>query len=64
LTAQNGFHMPALMRPDDAAEQIVRGWAQGQFEIHFPKRFTRWLKALRLIGYRPYFAAVRRSTGL
>ncbi|MEP7281575.1 MAG: SDR family NAD(P)-dependent oxidoreductase [Rubrivivax sp.] len=64
LTAQNGFRMPALIRPDDAARHMLRGWAQGQFEIHFPKRFTRWLKALRLIGYRPYFAAVSRSTGL
>jgi NAD(P)-dependent dehydrogenase (short-subunit alcohol dehydrogenase family) len=64
LTAQNEFRMPALISPEEAASQIVRGWEKGDFEIHFPKRFTRWLKAMRLLAYRPYFAAVRRSTGL
>jgi len=64
LTAQNEFKMPALITPEVAANEIVRGWARGDFEIHFPKRFTLWLKGLRLLGYGPYFAAVRRSTGL
>ncbi len=64
LTAQNAFHMPALITPEEAADEILRGWKQGDFEIHFPKRFTLWLKALRMLAYRPYFAAVRRSTGL
>jgi NAD(P)-dependent dehydrogenase (short-subunit alcohol dehydrogenase family) len=64
LTAQNAFRMPALITPEEAADEIVRGWERGQFEIHFPKRFTLWLKALRMLAYGPYFAAVRRSTGL
>lgn len=64
LTAQNDFRMPALITPEEAASQMVRGWERGEFEIHFPKRFTMWLKALRHLAYRPYFAAVRRSTGL
>ncbi len=64
LTAQNNFRMPALMTPEDAAKAMVRGWEDGRFEIHFPKRFTLWLKALRHLGYGAYFAAVRRSTGL
>lgn len=64
LTAQNDFHMPALMSPTDAAQAIVNGWARGDFEIHFPKRFTWWLKLLRLLPYQLYFAAVRRITGL
>jgi NAD(P)-dependent dehydrogenase (short-subunit alcohol dehydrogenase family) len=64
LTAGNEFHMPALITPEEAAVQILRGWQAGEFEIHFPKRFTLWLKALRLLTYGPYFAAVRRSTGL
>jgi NAD(P)-dependent dehydrogenase (short-subunit alcohol dehydrogenase family) len=64
LTAQNNFHMPALTTPEDAAKAIVQGWERGLFEIHFPKRFTLWLKGLRLLGYGAYFAAVRRSTGL
>jgi len=64
LTAQNTFHMPALITPDQAAQAIVQGWAKGEFDIHFPKRFTRVMKLLRLLPYRLYFAAVRRMTGL
>jgi len=64
LTAGNDFRMPAMISPEEAAREIVAGWRRGDFEIHFPKRFTLWLKALRHLAYRPYFAAVRRSTGL
>jgi len=64
LTAQNDFAMPALITPAQAAQAILRGWAQGDFEIHFPKRFTRWLKLLRLLPYRLYFPLVRKFTGL
>ena len=39
-------------------------WERGAFEIHFPKRFTLWMKVLRHLGDGAYFAAVRRSTGL
>ena len=64
LTAQNKFHMPALISPTQAAQAMLQGWAKGEFEIHFPKRFTRWMKLLRLLPYRLYFAVVRRTTGL
>ena len=64
LTAGNKFTMPALMTPADAAREIVAGWEAGRFEIHFPKRFTLWLKAMRFLGDGAYFAAIRRSTGL
>jgi NAD(P)-dependent dehydrogenase (short-subunit alcohol dehydrogenase family) len=64
LTSQNQFKMPALITPEEAAHEIMRGWKKGEFEIHFPKRFTFWMHALRHLGYRSYFAAVRRSTGL
>jgi NAD(P)-dependent dehydrogenase (short-subunit alcohol dehydrogenase family) len=64
LTAQNQFHMPALMTPEDAAEAMIRGWERGRFEILFPRRFTTWLKLLRLLPYRLYFPLVRRATGL
>jgi len=63
LTAQNAFKMPALITPAQAALEIVRGWERGEFEIHFPKRFTLWLKAMRHLGYGAYFAAVSRATG-
>jgi NAD(P)-dependent dehydrogenase (short-subunit alcohol dehydrogenase family) len=61
LTAQNHFHMPALITPEVAADAIVAGWAKGEFEIHFPKRFTRLLKALRQLPDALYFGAVRRA---
>ena len=60
LTAQNDFHMPALITPSQAAQAIVQGWSAGDFEIHFPKRFTRVLKVLRLLPYTLYFALIRR----
>jgi len=64
LTAQNQFTMPALISPEQAASDMLKGWAQGQFDIHFPKRFTLWLKLLRLLPYRLYFPLVRKFTGL
>jgi NADP-dependent 3-hydroxy acid dehydrogenase YdfG len=64
MTANNDFRMPALIEPDEAAREIVAGLEAGEFEIHFPKRFTRWLKLLRLLPYGRYFPAVRKATGL
>ncbi len=64
LTDRNTFPMPALISADDAAAEIIAGLARGCFEIHFPRRFTRWLKLLQLLPYRWYFALVRRGTGL
>jgi NAD(P)-dependent dehydrogenase (short-subunit alcohol dehydrogenase family) len=64
LTAQNNFQMPALLTPEQAAQAMLKGWAQGEFDIHFPKRFTLWLKLMRHMPYRLYFALVRRFTGL
>jgi short-subunit dehydrogenase len=64
LTAQNKFNMPALITPDEAAQEILKGWAKGEFEIHFPKRFTLWLKAMKMLPYRAYFPAIKKFTGL
>jgi len=64
LTDLNDFTMPALIGVDEAAREILAGIERGQFEIHFPKRFTRMLKLLRLLPYRAYFPLVHRITGL
>jgi NAD(P)-dependent dehydrogenase (short-subunit alcohol dehydrogenase family) len=64
LTAQNRFQMPALMTSAQAADEILRGWQAGRFEIHFPRRFTLGLKALQWAWHGLYFAAIRRATGL
>jgi NAD(P)-dependent dehydrogenase (short-subunit alcohol dehydrogenase family) len=63
LTAGNEFAMPALLSPEQAAQAILRGWARGQFEIHFPWRFTLWLKLLKHLPHRWYFPAVKWITG-
>lgn len=54
-TAQNDFEMPALISPDEAALEIASGLEQGEFDIHFPKRFTYFLKFLRILPYSIYF---------
>ncbi len=64
LTAQNEFKMPALISPEQAARAMLAGWAKGDFEIHFPKRFTRFLKLLGLLSDALYFKIIRRATGL
>jgi NAD(P)-dependent dehydrogenase (short-subunit alcohol dehydrogenase family) len=64
LTAQNSFAMPAIISPEQAADAMVKGWAKGEFELHFPKRFSRSLKALKLLPDAVYFPLVKKATGL
>ncbi len=63
LTQKNDFKMPALISADEAARETLAGIAAGRFEIHYPRRFTCWLKLLRILPYRWQLAAVRRVTG-
>jgi short-subunit dehydrogenase len=60
LTAQNSFEMPALIEPEEAANEIIRGFARGSFEIHFPKRFTRFMKLMRLLPIGMYLRLTQR----
>ena len=60
LTAQNDFAMPALLSPADAARYTLNGLAKGDFEIHYPRRFTLILKLLRCLPYGLYFRLVGR----
>ena len=55
---------PMLERSGIVETEIVAGLECGAFEIHFPKRFTRVLRLLRLLPYSLYFPAIRRLTGL
>lgn len=59
LTANNRFKMRALITPEVAAEEILRGWARGAFEIHLPRRLTLGVKLLELLPYPAFFAVVR-----
>ena len=62
MTAHVGFHMPALRTAQAAALEIVHGLERGEFDIHFPKSFTRFLKLLRCLPRRIYFALLRLGT--
>jgi len=59
-TAQNDFEMPVLITADQAATEILSGIQKGEFDIHFPKRFSGFLKFLRILPYPLYFWIVRR----
>jgi short-subunit dehydrogenase len=59
-TAQNDFEMPALISASQAASEILKGMQKGEFDIHFPKRFSGFLKFLRILPYPIYFWIVRR----
>lgn len=63
-TAQNDFAMPGLISAQRAAQEIVSGVERGRFHIHFPKRFTNWLRFARLLPYRLYFPLIHKVTGL
>lgn len=64
LTRQNNFPMPALMSAPDAAQALVRGLERGHFHIHFPRRFSNFLRVMRLLPYRLYFWLIHKGTGL
>ena len=63
LTAKNDFAMPALQTPEQAAIATVNGFKTGNFEIHYPKRFTRFMKFMAVLPYSLYFPLLRRMTG-
>lgn len=60
LTAGNTFRMPSIITAEQAATEILDGLRAGEFEIHFPKRFTRWLKSLRQMPYSLQFKLLRK----
>lgn len=63
LTEQNRFAMPAITDTSVAADRIVDGIYRGRFEITFPRRFTWFLKLLRMLPYGLYFPVMRKFTG-
>lgn len=62
MTAVNEFPMPFLLTAEDAAERLFVALTRSQrFEITFPKRFTWWLKLLRLLPYGVFLPLMRRA---
>lgn len=60
LTDQNEFEMPCRISPEKAAEYTVKGLKSRRFDIHYPKQFTFFMKALRLLPYPLYFWLVNQ----
>ncbi|WP_297481651.1 SDR family NAD(P)-dependent oxidoreductase [Ferrovum sp.] len=61
MTSHADHFMPALMQPDQAAHEILAGLERGDFEIHFPKRFTTLLKIAQWLPRRLYFYLLGRA---
>jgi short-subunit dehydrogenase len=59
-TAGNNFKMPALVTAETAAKEICKGIEVGEFDIHFPKKFSFFLKFLRLLPYPLYFWILKK----
>lgn len=51
LTDKNDFNMPMIIEPEQAAKEIADGLLSSRFEIHFPKKFTTFLKILRILPH-------------
>jgi NAD(P)-dependent dehydrogenase (short-subunit alcohol dehydrogenase family) len=64
LTQKNNFEMPDLMTPQAAAVEFVKGLEAGDFEITFPKSFTRKMKLAQLLPIGAYFATIRKTVKL
>ncbi|MDV5167647.1 SDR family NAD(P)-dependent oxidoreductase [Photobacterium rosenbergii] len=63
LTDKNDFAMPMLMSPEFASEKIREGIEAKKKEIHFPLKFSLFLKFIALLPIRLQLATVKRMTG-
>ncbi|WP_085905569.1 SDR family NAD(P)-dependent oxidoreductase [Kiloniella majae] len=61
MTDKNSFKMPMIMEPEGAAKAITIGLQSKNFEIHFPKKFTYFLKLLRIIPACIYFWLIKNK---
>ena len=51
LTDLNDFPMPMRIEVEEASAAIIAGLESGRSEIHFPKKFTRWLKLVAALPW-------------
>lgn len=51
MTNKNTFTMPMIITPEEAALHIIKGLNKKAFEIHFPRKFTIFLKLLSILPY-------------
>ncbi|NGN96482.1 SDR family NAD(P)-dependent oxidoreductase [Grimontia sp. S25] len=62
LTDKNDFAMPMLVTPEEASESIRHGLAKKKVEVHFPKKFSYFLKFLSTLPMAMQLALVRKIT--
>ncbi|USH05612.1 SDR family NAD(P)-dependent oxidoreductase [Grimontia kaedaensis] len=62
LTDKNDFAMPMLVTPEEASEAIRHGLDRKKVEVHFPKKFTYFLKFLSSMPMAMQLALVRKIT--
>ncbi|MBR8843597.1 MULTISPECIES: SDR family NAD(P)-dependent oxidoreductase [Pseudoalteromonas] len=60
LTDKNDFPMPFIVSVDEAVGYISKGIEKRSKEIHFPKRFTLFLKLLRLLPFSLWLPLAKR----
>lgn len=60
MTDKNEFDMPMIIKPEQAANYILKGLKKKAFEIHFPKRFTYLLKAIASLPYGLMLPIIKR----
>lgn len=58
LTEKNGFSMPMLMDPEEAADRVCRAMRSRRFRTDFPRPFS-W--AIRVLEYLPDVLVYRRT---
>ncbi len=61
LTDKNDFEMPFLISAEQAAEEMLKGIQNKDYEIHFPKRFTYFLKFLRILPIGLYHYIIKKT---
>lgn len=59
LTEKNDFDMPSIMTPEEAAEEIIKGYARGKFSITFPLGFSLFFRLLRVLPYGCHFKIMK-----
>ncbi|KZN61182.1 hypothetical protein N473_22835 [Pseudoalteromonas luteoviolacea CPMOR-1] len=60
LTNKNDFPMPCLVSVEQAAERIYEGVSKRKNEVHFPKRFTLFLKLFSLLPFNVWLPLAKR----
>lgn len=60
LTDKNSFSMPFIISAEKAANEIFKGLNAKKFEIHFPKKFTFFLKLLRILPNRLFIGIIKK----